>query len=98
MTPSKRAWGTIRTMYDQGHDEGPDDADADLFGPGADVMDCPRCGHEIYAEAERCPSCGVWLTMKHPPIKGEHGGHRWQAVVVALMVLLMILFIVAGVW
>lgn len=86
-------------MYDQGYDEGPDDADADLFGPGADVMDCPRCGHEIYAEADQCPSCGVWLTMKHPPIKGEHGGgHRWQAVVVTLMVLLMILFIVAGVW
>lgn len=74
--------------------EGPDDADADLFEDGSEVIDCPRCGAEIYAYAEKCPKCGVWLQMADRQIKGERQSpwRRWRTAGVVLMVALLLLW------
>lgn len=29
--------------------------------PGDDITDCPECGTEVYAIADRCPKCGHWF-------------------------------------
>ena len=71
---------------------GPDDHDADLFDDLEDVIDCPACGHEIYAYAEKCPACGVWLQMKHRQPKDTRPTRNaiWPWVV-GLMILLILL-------
>ena len=44
-------------------DEGPSQADLDeLDDDSIDVAPCPACGADIYADAERCPHCGRYVT------------------------------------
>ena len=26
-------------------------------------MECPECGADIYSDAERCPICGMYVTL-----------------------------------
>jgi hypothetical protein len=26
-----------------------------------DLLNCPECGAEVYADAERCPECEAWI-------------------------------------
>ncbi len=77
-------------------DLGPDDHDADLFDDAADVIDCPHCGAEVYAYAEKCPGCGVWLQMRHRQVKG-FGRTRhaiWPWVVAALVAVIVLVWVV----
>ncbi len=77
--------------------DGPDDNDADLFDEMSDVIDCPKCGAEIYAYSEKCPVCGVWLHMRHRQVKSfsnKRKTQRWLWPLVGLIcVLLILLFI-----
>lgn len=77
---------------------GPDDHDADLFDDGGDVIDCPHCGEEIYAYAEKCPACGTWLQMRHRQVKGfERKRYMvWPWVVLALVAAIVLFW--AGAW
>ena len=79
-------------------DHGPDDHDADLFDDLEDVIDCPSCGQEIYAYAERCPACGVWLAMRHRQVKGmERAQYRlWPWVVGAVVVMILLVWVIGG--
>ncbi len=42
-------------------DESDDDSDDDPTAP------CPHCGRSIYDDAERCPSCGAYLSREDAP-------------------------------
>ncbi len=39
--------------WDEPHDDGDDETD---------VVACPNCGADVYAESDRCPSCGDYVT------------------------------------
>jgi len=59
---------------DPDHDEDDDDFDNESWdGDDLDVEDdtitCPRCSEPVYEDAERCPSCGQYLSR-------EEGGPR----------------------
>ena len=32
-----------------------------------DTSPCPHCGAEIYDDAERCPACGMYLSVEDSP-------------------------------
>ncbi len=51
-------------MTDWDRDDEYDDEpfDSDDEDDATDVIDCPACGAEIYAEAEQCPVCGEYVT------------------------------------
>lgn len=66
------------------HDDDPDDWDDDDpgFDEGAEdedgetaVLPCPSCGAEIYEDAERCPSCGDFITRRR--LRGWEGRPWW---------------------
>lgn len=42
-------------------DDWDDDLDDDV-DPAEEVIACPDCHAEVYAEADACQSCGYWIT------------------------------------
>jgi uncharacterized paraquat-inducible protein A len=46
-----------RDLQDHEYPE-PDDADDDA----SETVPCPKCGAEVYEEAEQCPRCGEYIT------------------------------------
>ncbi len=42
------------------YDEGPSEEDIERFS-SHETGYCPHCGDEIWDDATRCPSCGIWL-------------------------------------
>jgi len=42
-------------------DEDDDEADETA------TRDCPRCGADVYEDAEQCPRCGAWITSDSRP-------------------------------
>jgi len=66
--------------------EGPDEHDADLLDDGEDVIDCPHCEREVYAYAEQCPHCRMWLLAGDRAVQGmDRSKYRWWRWVVGLM-------------
>jgi hypothetical protein len=54
---------------DLDEDEFPDEDEAeDLDDDQTELVECPRCGVDIYEDAEQCPLCGEWIT---------HGTSAW---------------------
>lgn len=47
-------------------DEGPLEEDLDAFGEetASTTAPCPECGADIYDDAERCPACGQYVTIR----------------------------------
>lgn len=37
----------------------------------SDVVECPKCGTEVYEDAERCPACGEWIEHSTHPFSGR---------------------------
>jgi uncharacterized paraquat-inducible protein A len=69
--------------------EGPDSIDLDRDElDESDVSCCPSCGAEIYEDAERCPSCHQYVT-----VRGNHGPRRNLAVLVLIAVAAALLLI-----
>ena len=78
-------------------DTGPDERDADLLDDGDDVESCPECGGEVYVDSERCPDCGHWLTSgEGSHIREDAEGAPWQAWVIVIAVVALILLFVFG--
>jgi hypothetical protein len=45
--------------------EFPDEDDEDIDDEGNDeteTRECPRCGADVYEDADQCPLCGTWVT------------------------------------
>jgi hypothetical protein len=48
---------------DLDEDEFPGEDEAEEFDDDqAELVECPRCGVDIYEDAEQCPLCGEWIT------------------------------------
>lgn len=73
-------------------DRGPDDHDADLFDDedGDELAECPACGAAIFADAERCPSCGHWISRSERIDRDERRQRLWKLVAGLLAVLLVL--------
>jgi hypothetical protein len=77
-------------------DEDVDDIDDDDDSGGDDydgddetlTRECPRCGADVYEDAEQCPLCGTWLTTETSPWKGR--AWWWVALAVAGIVAIVV--------
>ncbi len=67
--------------------EFPDD-DIDDSEDETPTRQCPRCGVDVYEDANQCPLCGSWLTTDTNPWSGR--AWWWTA--------LAVLGIVALIW
>lgn len=62
-------------------EDGPDGADRDLLeDEETPVLPCPRCGSDLYEDADRCPNCGRFVT---PGGRGFWHGRSWWWIVLA---------------
>lgn len=81
--------------HDDPHDEGPDSADADLMDEldEGDVVSCPGCGSSVWYDAEKCPTCGQWVTRRQ--LTAARGGTGrffrgvWLIAVIAIVLVLI---------
>ncbi len=74
-------------------DEGPSPEDLERFG--GETAHCPRCGAEIWDQAEFCPDCGDQVggqTTSRPPLEGWLR-HRWLALIGLLALAAFLLWI-----
>lgn len=60
-----------------------------------EVIDCPNCGREIYADAEQCNHCGHWITVDDYN-RELHRRNPLRLVLVLVIVLLIAVFVVMG--
>jgi hypothetical protein len=65
-----------------------DDCDGDDPGEPGLTRECPRCGADIYEDAEQCPLCGTWLTAETSPWKGR--AWWWVALGIAGIVAIVV--------
>jgi len=70
----------------------PDDADDD---ESAETQACPRCGREVYEDAERCAYCGHYISEEEPT--GMAGKPMWFKLGLVVLVLALVMFVVAAV-
>lgn len=84
------------THYDDEFDEGPGDADADLMDEldEGNVVSCPECGASVWHDAEKCPSCGRWVTRGEMAnarggISGQWGPIVWIIAVIAVVLIMI---------
>ena len=54
-------------MVKDDYDDWPDGGDPDESGVAA----CPKCGADVYEDAEQCPLCGEWITHSTHPLSGR---------------------------
>jgi uncharacterized paraquat-inducible protein A len=52
-----------------------------------DLDECPHCRRQIYADSERCPGCGHYLTRED----ARPAGRSWWFIVLAVICLLVAL-------
>lgn len=74
-------------------DEGPSEDDLQRFGDDSGY--CPRCGEQIWDNAEVCPACGDMVGGKvssRNPIQRER--RKQMFIVVAVIVLIAFLIVV----
>ena len=71
--------------------EGPDPSDLDRANRD-DLQTCPECGAEVYADADRCPSCGHWV-LENDGYKTFNltRPHRNTKLIAAILLLLFLL-------
>ena len=50
-------------------------------GDGGTTSPCLHCGAEIYDDAERCPACGMYLSLEDSP---RAGWPAWMWIAAAL--------------
>jgi endogenous inhibitor of DNA gyrase (YacG/DUF329 family) len=51
-----------------------------------DTVPCPQCGRDVYEDAERCPSCGLYLTREEGPLR-----QSWTFRILAIICLIVAL-------
>ena len=59
--------------------------------PMNDVWPCPECNREIYADADRCPYCGNYVT----PGRGSMASPGWIRPMAAVMIVVIVVVWVA---
>jgi uncharacterized paraquat-inducible protein A len=52
----------------------------------SDTVPCPHCGRDVYEDAERCPSCGQYLTREDAPPR-----QSWTFRILAIICLIVAL-------
>lgn len=57
-----------RDSYDESDDFDDDYPDDDSE---VELVRCPKCGAEVYEDAEQCPECGEWITFSTHPFAGR---------------------------
>ena len=62
-------------------EEYPDEGDD---AEGTETRDCRGCGKSIYVDAERCPSCGEYVTPGETTPKGG----RWVWLIIPAIVII----------
>ena len=81
-------------------DEGPGEHDQHLMDEDEDTVPCPSCGRPIWAEAEKCPRCGQWLTGQawrgEDDAAGARGKRWWWWVAVVMLIILLIFLLTTG--
>ena len=90
-----RARPSVTYNHDIMYDDDPEAPDPSDMDDGDDLVTCPECGEEVYAESDRCPSCGHWI------VEGSGAGtfdlsrpHRnTKLIAVILLLLLLISFL-----
>ena len=73
-----------------------DSDDEEFFDPDEplDLIPCPKCGAEIYEDAQQCPTCGEYvIDGRAPPWKGKPA---WY-IALAVLGVIAILVTVSGV-
>lgn len=72
--------------------EFPDD-DVDMEDDGDDeetiTRECPRCGADIYEDAEQCPLCGTWIN----PDTSAWSGRAWWFVLLGIAGIIALLWV-----
>jgi predicted nucleic acid-binding Zn ribbon protein len=72
--------------------EFPDESDMDRDdGDDDDTEPCPYCGQAVYAQAQRCPRCGRYISAEDRP----RGKPLWivaTAVVCLIIVVIWVIF------
>ena len=54
-------------------EEGYDDYDDPMYEQDDDdVIDCPYCDQEIYADTPKCPNCGQYISKEDTPAELKH--------------------------
>ena len=48
-----------------------DDGDDDDTDGESPTRECPRCGADVYEDAEQCPQCQAWITADTSPWSGR---------------------------
>lgn len=74
---SDDSWDDDEDWYDDEDDQ----ADEPTAG-------CPECGAAIYADAEKCPKCGRWLTEADRRAMGVGASHPAWIKIVAVVALI----------
>ncbi|MFB3892242.1 MAG: zinc-ribbon domain-containing protein [Phycisphaerae bacterium] len=74
-------------------DEGPSDEDLkELDSEKTDTRRCPKCGREVYEDADRCPKCGQWINREDSPAKRGIAGVLLAFIAICIVVALVLLF------
>ena len=80
---SDMAWQEEDDELDEAED--PDESDQDSDEESG-TLPCPKCGEEVWEEAERCPHCGEHITP------GAAANRKpWWVIVAAILALLAVL-------
>lgn len=83
---------------DDSNDEGDSDFDSydDDSGFDADdetvTVECPKCGCDMYEDAEQCPLCGEWIIQKPTAFTGKPGWYILLALIGIIATIVMLLF------
>lgn len=68
----------------------PDESDQDAGDEAVQTLPCPRCGGEIYEDADRCPRCGEYV------VAGQRAsGSLWRIVAAVMALLAVLLWLIA---
>ena len=74
-------------------DEGPSDEDLkELDSEETDTRRCPKCGREVYEDADRCPQCGQWITVEEGKAKRGLAGVVLAIIILGLVAVLVVIF------
>jgi len=57
------------------------DEDLDDSDDETPTHECPRCGVEVYEDADQCPLCGAWITSDTSP----WAGRSWWWIAIGLL-------------
>jgi hypothetical protein len=95
--------GRHATVDDEDYEDDPEEPDESDIEDGRDEDDeaggatdeCPYCGADVYEFAEKCPSCGQYLSKEDAPPRSGHP--RW-VVITAIVLLVPMLYAILKWW